>query len=74
MQSSNPAIAVARNAASSYNFGGIEQGATLSGTTTKSIILVALTLVIGFFSMNYTIAQVYVSGQVPTLQIGRAHV
>ena len=44
MQSSNPAISVIRKNAGVYNFGGTEAGATISGTTTKSIVLVALTL------------------------------
>ncbi len=66
MQSSNPAISVMRNAAGAYNFGGIEAGATISGTTTKSILLVALTLVVGYIAMEYTIGQVYM-GQVPSM-------
>ena len=65
MQSSNPAISVIRKNAGVYNFGGTEAGATISGTTTKSIVLVALTLIIGYFAMNYTINYVYTTGQVP---------
>ena len=65
MQSSNPAISVIRKNAGVYNFGGTEAGATISGTTTKSIVLVALTLIIGYFAMNYTINSVYTTGQVP---------
>ena len=52
MQSSNPAISVIRKNAGVYNFGGTEAGATISGTTTKSIVLVALTLIIGYFAKN----------------------
>ena len=65
MQSSNPAISVIRKNAGVYNFGGTEAGATISGTTTKSIVLVALTLISGYFAMNYTINSVYTTGQVP---------
>ena len=54
LQSSNPAIAVARNQAGTFNFGGDALGATIQGTTTKAIVLVALTLVVGLFAMNYT--------------------
>ncbi|MCI7785303.1 MAG: Bax inhibitor-1/YccA family protein, partial [Succinivibrio sp.] len=49
-----PAIAVARNQAGTFNFGGEALGATIQGTTTKAIVLVALTLVVGLFAMNYT--------------------
>lgn len=52
MQSSNPALSAMKNAAG-VNFGGLEAGATISGTTTKSILLVALTLLVGVWSMNY---------------------
>lgn len=54
LQSSNPAIAVARNQAGTFNFGGEALGATIQGTTTKAIVLVAITLVVGLFAMNYT--------------------
>ena len=54
LPSSNPAIAVARNQAGTFNFGGEALGATIQGTTTKAIVLVALTLVVGLFAMNYT--------------------
>ena len=54
LQSSNPAIAVARNQAGTFNFGGEALGATIQGTTTKAIVLVALTIVVGLFAMNYT--------------------
>ena len=54
LHSSNPAIAVARNQAGTFNFGGEALGATIQGTTTKAIVLVALTLVVGLFAMNYT--------------------
>lgn len=54
LQSSNPAIAVARNQAGTFNFGGEALGATIQGTTTKAIVLVALTLVVGLFAMSYT--------------------
>ena len=69
MQSSNPALSVVTRQAGQINFGGEEAAATLSGTTTKSILLVAITLVAGYFSMQYSAAQIY-SGSVPTLLMG----
>ena len=69
MQSSNPAIAVLNRQAGAFNFGGTDLAATISGTTTKALILVALTLICGFFSMNYSIYAVYTTGQVPSLLV-----
>ncbi len=67
MQSSNPALGVLSRSAGQINFGGEDAAATLSGTTTKSIVLVAITLVSGYFAMGYT-ADTILSGQgVPTL-------
>lgn len=66
LQSSNPAIAVARNQAGTFNFGGDALGATIQGTTTKAIVLVALTLVVGLFAMNYTMNSL-MYGVMPTL-------
>ena len=54
LQSSNPAIAVARNQAGTFNFGGEALGATIQGTTTKAIVLVALTFVDGLAAVIYT--------------------
>lgn len=65
MQSSNPALSAIKNAAG-VNFGGLEAGATISGTTTKSILLVALTLLVGVWSMNYSISSFYDNGTIPT--------
>ena len=65
MQSSNPALSAMKNAAG-VNFGGLEAGATISGTTTKSILLVALTLLVGVWSMNYSISQMVNYGTMPT--------
>ncbi len=62
MQSSNPAMAVMARAAGELNFGGIEAGATMSCTTTKSLLLVAVTLVVGCLSMNYS-ASALINGQ-----------
>lgn len=67
MQSSNPAIAVLNRQAGAFNFGGTDLAATISGTTTKALMLVALTLICGFFAMNYSIYSVYTTGQVPSL-------
>ncbi|MGN1280586.1 MAG: Bax inhibitor-1/YccA family protein [Succinivibrio sp.] len=64
---SNPASAVIRQTADSFNFGGTQECATISGTTTKSILLVALALLIGSFSMDYTIDRINSSMSVPTL-------
>src|SRR5574344_771569 len=69
MQSSNPAISVLRQNAGAYNFGGIEQGATISGTTTKSLLLVALTLVVGYVAMSYTLGQIFYAQHMPTFLI-----
>ena len=66
MQSSNPAISVIRNTAGAYNFGGLEQGASISGTTTKSILLVLVTLIAGYFSMNYTMSSIWNTQTIPS--------
>lgn len=66
LESSNPALAVARNQAGSFNFGGEALAATISGTTSKAILLVAITLIVGAFTMNYTIDSILYSGQVPS--------
>ncbi len=56
MNSSNPAMGVLNKAASGeYNFGGIGDVATVKGATTKAIMLVALTFVVGFSSMQYSL-------------------
>jgi len=67
MQSSNPALAVATREAGQFNFGGAAAAATLSGTATKSIILVLLTMVVGMFAMNYTIDYVYTNAAIPSV-------
>ncbi len=59
MQSSNPALAIAARQAGSFNFGGSELAATIEGTTTKTMILVGLTMLVGYFSMNYALGQIY---------------
>ena len=66
MQSSNPAISVIRNTAGAYNFGGLEQGASISGTTTKSILLVLVTLISVYFSMNYTMSSIWNTQTIPS--------
>ncbi len=67
MHSTNPAVAVMSRSAGTFNFGGIEAGATLSGTTTKSLLLVALTMIAGYFSMAYTASYIWSNGAVPTV-------
>lgn len=68
MSSSNPAFGVINKAASgAYNFGGLGDVATLSGTTTKSLLLVAITFVVGFFSMNYSFNYIFLNGAIPSL-------
>lgn len=70
MQLSNPAMGViTRSAAGEFNFGGeaANNVATLQGTTTKSIILVLVTCIVGYLSMNYTFMSMFRSGSVPTL-------
>lgn len=66
MQSSNPAIGVLTREAGAYNFGGLEAAATLSGTTTKAILLVAVTLITGYFSMIYSANYVITNGALPS--------
>lgn len=72
MQSSNPAMGVInRAAAGEFNFGGTGDIATLSGATTKSVILIALTCVTGYLSMLYTFGYMYANNSVPNfLMIG----
>lgn len=74
MQSSNPAMRVIATQAGQFNFGGVEAAATVSGTATKSLILVALTFIVGFFAMNYTFGLIYSgnAGFANTLAIGSA--
>ena len=67
MQSSNPAIAVATRQAGAINFGGADLAATLSGTTSKAILYVLITLVVGYLSLAYTIGYVYQNGAVPSV-------
>lgn len=67
MQSSNPAIGVLTREAGAYNFGGLEAAATLSGTTTKAIILVAVTLVSGYFSMIYSANYIVANQALPSV-------
>ncbi len=65
MRSTNPAIGVMNRAAGTFNFGGEgaqANAATVSGTTTKALVLIAMTLVAGWLSMAYTISSV-ASGQ-----------
>lgn len=68
MQSSNPALGAINRTAGQINFGGLEQAATMAGTTTKSILLVAITLVVGSFAMSYSIESIF-AGQVPSTLI-----
>lgn len=67
MQSSNPAMRVISAQAGQLNFGGTDAVATVSGTTTKSLILVALTFVVGFFSLYYGIGLI-ITGAFGTLK------
>lgn len=69
MQSSNPAIAVINREAGSFNFGGADLAATISGTTTKSLLLVAVTLITGYFSMIYTLSEILYTYQTPNVLI-----
>ena len=66
MSSSNPAMGVLdRAAAGEFNFGGLGEVATLSGATTKSILLVAITFVIGYFSMVYSLNTIITTAALP---------
>lgn len=67
MQLSNPAMSViTRSAAGEFNFGGMGNVATFSGATTKSIILVAVTCIVGYFSMLYSFGYMYANGAIPS--------
>ena len=62
MQSSNPAIAVLNREAGTFNFGGTEATATVSGTANKSLLLVAVTMICGYLSMNYALQNLATAG------------
>lgn len=67
MALSNPAMGVLDRAAEGeFNFGGLGQVATLSGATTKSLLLVALTFVTGYACMMYSFYYMYTNGAMPT--------
>ena len=67
MALSNPAMGVLNRAAEGeFNFGGLGQVATISGATTKSILLVALTFVVGYFSMMYSFGYIYENQSMPS--------
>lgn len=64
-ESSNPAMRVITSQAGTFNFGGegtLEYAATVSGTATKALLLIALTLISGWFSMAYSINSVLTTG------------
>ena len=65
MRSTNPAMAVVLNQAGSLNFGGLAEGATLAGTTTKSILLVLITMIVGYGSMIYSLNYMLTEQAVP---------
>lgn len=65
--STNPAALVVARAAGQVNFGGVEAGATLAGTTNKALLLVAVTVVVGYLSMVYSINYVLSNYAAPTL-------
>lgn len=68
MASSNPAMGVLDRAASGeFNFGGLGETATLSGTTTKSIFLVAITSIVGYGSMIYSLGYIIQNQATPSL-------
>lgn len=70
MQSTNPAISVLSRSAGQINFGGEDAAATLNGTTTKSLLMVAITLLCGYYSMSYALDQIFNYGAVPTVMMG----
>ncbi len=64
-ESTNPAIRVINSQAGTFNFGGegiAANAATISGTTTKALLLICLTLVSGWLSMAYSINAVLTTG------------
>lgn len=54
-------------ASGEYNFGGVGDVATVKGATTKAILLVALTFVVGYASMMYSFYYMFSNGAVPKL-------
>lgn len=67
MASSNPAMGVLSRASGEMNFGGLGNVATISGATTKSIILVGITFVVGYLSMLYSFGYMYAAGKAPMI-------
>lgn len=55
--------------AGSINFGGVDAAATLSGSISKSLALVLVTFVVGYFAMDYTGSYIISNGAVPNLLI-----
>ena len=53
MRSTNPAMRVIKAQAGQMNFGGTDSAATLAGSANKSLLLVAITFICGYFAMNY---------------------
>lgn len=69
MQSSNPALRVLESQAGQFNFGGIANAATIQGTTTKAILLVVLTMFVGYVGMVYTANAILTTGSIPKLAL-----
>lgn len=68
MAISNPAMGVInRAAAGEFNFGGLGETATLSGTTNKSLLLVGLTFITGYLSMIYSFGYIFENQAIPSL-------
>ena len=66
MRSTNPAMAVVLNQAVSLNFGGLANAATLSGTTTKALVLIIITMIVGYGSMIFCLDYFINNGKIPT--------
>lgn len=69
MHTSNPALSMALNQAGSLNFGGLANPATISGTVTKSILLVLLAFISAYGSMYWCLDRILAQQTVPALFI-----
>lgn len=65
MQTSNPTLGTLEKYSGQVNFGGTDAVATISGTTTKALLLVALTFIVGYFSLVYSINSILTTGAFP---------
>ncbi|MBO8415311.1 MAG: Bax inhibitor-1/YccA family protein [Proteobacteria bacterium] len=65
MHSTNPAAAVLARSAGQINFGGVAAGATMSGTTSKALLYCALTVLVGYWAMTYSLGYIIANLALP---------